>query len=193
MNEKLWWYVARSGGLVAWWTVSASVLCGLALTTKLVQRSGAPAWFLTVHRFLGGLSVTFTALHVAGLVADHWVHFGWAEVLVPLASGWRPVAVAWGVVAFYLLAAVEVTSLMMRRLPRRWWRRVHLTSFALFVLSGVHAFSAGTDGGNPAVQWSGLVIAGLFTFLVLFRQFADRRPARRPATRPEPVSSSRAP
>src|SRR3954453_15053269 len=62
MNSKLWWYVARAGGLMAWWTVSASVLFGLALSTRVLQRRSSPSWLLSVHRFLGGLSVTFTAI-----------------------------------------------------------------------------------------------------------------------------------
>ena len=72
-----------------------------------------------MHRFLGGAAVTFTGLHVAGLVADSYVHFGVADVLVPGASSWRPGAVAPGVVSLYLLAAVELTSLFMRRSRRR--------------------------------------------------------------------------
>jgi DMSO/TMAO reductase YedYZ heme-binding membrane subunit len=184
MNEKLWWYVARSGGLMAWWTVSASVLWGLLLSTRVMARRSPPAWLLGLHRFLGGLSVTFTAIHMGALVADSYAHLGWSELFVPLASRWHPVAVAWGVVGFYLLVAVEVTSLLMRRLPKKWWRAVHSTSFAVFILAGVHAVSAGSDAGNVAVQWSGLVICTLFTFLVLYRRF-------RPNSRSErlPVSS----
>ena len=180
MNEKLWWYVARSGGLVAWWTVSASVLWGMLLSTRLMARRPSPAWLLGVHRFLGALSVTFTAIHLGALVADNYAHFGWSELFVPLASRWHPVAVAWGVVALYLLVAIEATSLLMRRLPKRWWRAVHSTSFAVFVLAGVHAVSAGTDSQNLAVQWSALVICSLFTFLVLYRWLRPN-PRRRPA------------
>ena len=40
MNQHLWWYVARSGGIVAWALVAASVLWGLALSTKAL---GKPA------------------------------------------------------------------------------------------------------------------------------------------------------
>lgn len=197
MNGKLWWYVARSGGLVAWWAASASVLWGLLLSTRVFQRRTPAAWLLGLHRFLGGLCVVFTAFHVAGLVADNYAHFGPAEVFVPLASRWHPVAVAWGVVALYLLLAVEVTSLAMRRLPRRLWRAVHSGSFAIFVLSGVHAFAAGTDRTNRAVQWSGLVIALLFTFLVLYRQLAQKverrtRPTTLPAV-PSPQDRSSSP
>ena len=174
LGQHFWWYVARAGGLVAWWTVSASVVWGMLLSTRLIRRRGLPAWLLDLHRFLGGLSVVFVAMHVAGLVADSYVHFGPSEVLVPLASRWHPVAVAWGVVGVYLLAAIEVTSLSMRRLPRRWWRGVHLTSFALFVLIAAHALSAGTDQGNLAVRCSALVIGAAFVFLVVFRQLGDR-------------------
>lgn len=180
MTEKLWWYIARSGGLMAWWTVSASVLWGLLLSTRVMARRPSPSWLLSLHRFLGGLSVTFTAVHMGGLVADNYAHFGWTELFVPLASRWHPVAVAWGVVGFYLLVAIEVTSLLMRRLPKRWWRAVHSTSFAVFVLAGVHAVSAGTDGENLAVQWSGLVICTLFTFLVLYRRIRPNPRSGRP-------------
>ncbi len=48
------------------------------------------------------------------------------DALIPFASNWRPAAVVGGVVGLYLLVAVEVTSLLMRKLPRRWWHRIHL-------------------------------------------------------------------
>ena len=64
-----------------------------------------PAWVLDLHRFLGGLATVFVCVHVAAVVFDSYVAFGLADVLVPLASSWHPVAVAWGVVALYLLLA----------------------------------------------------------------------------------------
>lgn len=179
MTPKLWWYVARSSGLVAWWLVGASVLWGLLLSTRLLNKKPAPSWLLDLHRFLGGLAVVFTGIHLGGLVADNYTHFGPSEILVPFASAWHPVAVAWGVVAFYLLAAVEVTSLLMKRLPRKWWRAVHSSSFVLFVLSSVHALTAGTERANPAVQWSGLLMTTAFIFLTSYRQLAPRRGRRR--------------
>jgi DMSO/TMAO reductase YedYZ heme-binding membrane subunit len=98
-----------------------------------------------MHRFLGALAVIFTLVHVGAILADSYTHFGLADVLVPLATSWHPVAVAWGIVAFYLLLAVELTSLFRGRIGRRWWRRVHFGSFALFVFGTVHAVTAGTD------------------------------------------------
>lgn len=174
-DPKLAWYVARAGGLVGWVLLTTSMLWGVALSTRLLRRKGIPAWLLDLHRFLGGLSVLFTGVHLVGLVADDFVAFGWKELFVPFASGWHPVAVAWGVVACYLLAAVELTSLLMRRLPRVWWRRIHLASFGLFVTATIHGFAAGTDRANLAVRWAALSLSALLGLLVAVRVGRRRR------------------
>ena len=110
MADQLWWHVARSGGIVALVLTGLAVIWGLLLSSKLLQGDPSPKWLLSLHRYLGSLSVIFTGVHIAGLVADSYLHFGWAEVLVPFASSWRPGAVALGVVAMYLLVAVQLTS-----------------------------------------------------------------------------------
>ena len=94
---------------------------------------------------LGGLALVFTGVHVGAIVVDTYVHFGLVDVLVPFAAKWHPVAVAAGIGALYLLAAVELTSLLRARLPRVVWRRVHYASFPLFVFATVHGLTAGTD------------------------------------------------
>ena len=175
MNTQIWWYVARSTGIVAWSLLTLSMTWGLLLRTKLLNRRPTPRWMLDLHRFLGGLAVVFVGLHLVGLVADSYTHFGPTDLLVPFASSWRPAAVALGVVAFYLLAAVEVTSLLMRRLPRRWWRAVHMSSFATFVLTTLHAVTAGTDIRNSVLTLA--INAGVATvlFLTLVRVLAPGR------------------
>jgi hypothetical protein len=168
VNPKLWWYVARASGFVTWGLVSASVIWGLALSGRVTKRP-RPAWLLDLHRFLGGLAVVFLGVHLSALVADNYTHFGPADLLVPLASRWRPGAVAWGVVGLYLLVAIELTSLAKRKLSERVWHSVHLTSFGLFVVATVHAFTAGTDARNEMVQWLALGSSALVAFLLVFR------------------------
>lgn len=46
MNSQMIWYVARSSGIVTWALLAASVLWGLALTTKFMGRKPRPAWLL---------------------------------------------------------------------------------------------------------------------------------------------------
>ncbi len=196
MNEHLWWYVARASGLVAWVLVAAAILWGLSLSGRITRRP-RPAWVLDLHRFLGLLAVVFTAVHLVGLFADSYTHFGPAELFVPFASSWRPGPVTWGIVAFYLLVAIEVTSLLMRRLPRRFWRGVHLTSYALYVVATVHLFASGTDAGNPIVQWTALVLSVVIVNLTVVRAFSrpERRTPSLPASRrvvPAPTSATSA-
>jgi DMSO/TMAO reductase YedYZ heme-binding membrane subunit len=179
VSGQLAWYLARSAGIVSWVLLSASAVWGIALSTRLLASRPSPAWLLDLHRQLGGLACTFVAVHVGALVADDFVAFGPAEILVPLASRWRPVAVAWGVVALYLLGAVELTSLLKRRMPARWWRRVHRLSFPLWLLATAHGLAAGTDAGNPVVQWSLLVVATIGLFVGIVRWLSPR-PDRKP-------------
>lgn len=146
------WYIARSAGLVAWALLTASVLWGLAISTRVLRGRPRPAWLLDLHRYLAGLAVVFSVVHVVGILLDDYVPFSLVSVLVPFASHWRPGAVAWGVVSAYLLLAVELTSLARARLPRRVWRATHVATFPLFVFSTVHALTAGTDAHTWAFE-----------------------------------------
>jgi hypothetical protein len=186
MNGHLTWYVARSAGIVSWAMVSASVLWGLALSTKALGRRPRPNWLLDLHRFLGAAALVFTGIHVGSIMLDSYVHFGLVEVLVPLTGSWHPVAVAWGIVAMYLLVAIEITSLLRSNIPKRWWRGVHFASFPLFAVATVHGLTAGTDATNTALRVAMAVVVLAVTMLTVRRiadsagsgPRADRVPAR---------------
>jgi DMSO/TMAO reductase YedYZ heme-binding membrane subunit len=208
MTAQLGWDVARAGGLLAWGLLSASVLWGLALSSRIFGRRPRPAWLLDLHRYLGGLAVIFVGVHVVAIMLDTYVSFGPAEALLPFASSWQPGAVAWGIVALYLVLAVELTSLARRHLPLRVWRRVHYLSFGVFVFSTVHLLTAGTDRNNPVLLFAVVAVCGAVVVLTALRitpnqrqpiaPRATRTPRRRdpvapdgpPIPRPrEPVSS----
>lgn len=176
LTAKLSWYVARSSGMIAWALVTAAILWGLALSSRVIRKRGVPAWLLALHRYLGTLSIVFVAVHVLALVADNYVYFGWKQLFVPLASTWRPGPTAWGIVAFYLLVAIQITSWLMRRLPRKVWHTIHLSSFVLFVAGTVHGFQAGADRSNRLVQWVALV-GSVLVLSVLVLRLAHRSAA----------------
>jgi DMSO/TMAO reductase YedYZ heme-binding membrane subunit len=165
----IWWYVTRASGLVAWGLLTFSVVWGLLLSTKVLGRKPSPAWVLDLHRFLGAATVVFTLVHVGGIFADSFVDFGVVEVLVPFASDWDPVGVAWGIVGLYLLLAVEATSLLRRRLTPRIWRRVHSLSLPLFLVATLHGVSAGSDAGTTAAILVGIVSISAVTALLVVR------------------------
>jgi len=57
-------------------------------------------------------------------------------------------------IGFYFLVAVEVTSLLRKRISQRIWRLTHYLSFPLFLLTTVHGLSAGTDRSTLLLRWS---------------------------------------
>jgi len=174
-SGMLWWYVARAGGIVSLILAGLAVIWGLLLSSKFAGDRPTPAWLLSTHKFIGALTVTFTGIHVAGLVFDDFVHFGWKEVLIPFASTWQPGAVALGIVASYLLLAVQMSSLFMKRIPRRLWRAVHMSSYALFSLGLAHGVTAGTDVSNPLYVGATVFTTVTIMFLTIFRILTGHR------------------
>ena len=173
MTQQLWWYTVRATGLVAWLLVTAAVVWGLLLSLRQVP-SPRPAWMLDLHRFLGGLALLFVVAHVGALTFDTFVGFDWDDLLVPYASAWRPGAVTWGITAAYLLVAVEVTSMLMRRMRNSLWHAVHLLSYVVFVAVTVHALAAGADAEEPLVRVFAIASGALVALLTIGRIVARR-------------------
>jgi DMSO/TMAO reductase YedYZ heme-binding membrane subunit len=145
MAGHFWWYTARAGGIVAWALVLASCLWGVFLALRGGSRQLPAAWLLSAHRYLSMLALCFIGVHVLALIADSYVKFTVVDVLVPMASTWHPLAVAFGIVSMYLVVAIEITSLLRHRMAVATWRGIHVTAYAVLALSTIHFLSAGTD------------------------------------------------
>ena len=198
MSEQVWWFVTRATGMVTWALATATVLWGLGVTSKPFGKKPAPAWMLDLHRYLGALTMLFLAGHLGALVADTFTTWTLVDLAVPYANPWKPGAVAWGIIAAWLLVAVEVSSVLLRHLPRVWWRRLHLTSYAVFVAATLHFLAAGTDAEHPAVRITVAAAAVAVGALTAFRirqgrQKAKRRAAPSAGTGRRPVPSRSGP
>ncbi len=168
MNPQTWWYMSRASGMVAWIVLGATCLWGILLITRMLKPADRPAWLLDLHRWLGALAIVTVGLHMITLVADNYVYFGWRELFVPNASPWKTGPVTWGVIAFYILVVVQVSSLMMKKLPRRLWHGIHLLSYVLFAMATVHGLQAGSDRSTTIF----LIVASGFTAVVIFAAVA---------------------
>jgi DMSO/TMAO reductase YedYZ heme-binding membrane subunit len=174
MSGELSWYVARAGGFLAWALSAFSILWGLLITSRALGKRISGPRLLDLHRFIGGLSVVFVAVHILGLRLHRYqdIHFGFKDLFVPMSSSWHPGAVAYGIVAMYLLVAVEITSLLRRKLPASLWRRVHYSGFVVFLLGSIHALKVGTDIQNPLIWWPSAVICAAVVGLAVTRAMA---------------------
>lgn len=145
MSTQILWFATRGSGIVS--LILFSVVACLGLLA--VARTQSARWprFLTVelHRNLALLSVSFLAIHIVTAVLDPFTSLGVAAAIVPLASSYRPVAVALGVISVDLTLAVIVTSLLRERVGQRVWRTVHWAAYAAWPLAVAHTITAGSD------------------------------------------------
>jgi sulfoxide reductase heme-binding subunit YedZ len=139
------WYIARAGGILAYALLSGSVILGLLLSGR-AKLPGWPRFALEdVHRFVGMLAGAFIVLHGAALLLDTYVPFSLTNLLVPGTGSYRPLSVAFGVIAAELLAALAITNHYRKALSHRFWRRAHYLNFAVWLLALVHGLAAGSD------------------------------------------------
>ena len=180
MNEKVWWYLARSSGIVAMVLLVASVVWGVLLATRALKPHDRPAWLLDLHRWLGGMALVMTALHLLGLALDGYVSFGFAELFLPGASEYRPFAVALGVLSMYVMVAIQASSYLRKHVSQRVWRGIHVSSYGVVWLAALHAGLAGTDTVNRLYQALALLLTMLVVAATVIRILAPGRvrPAR---------------
>ena len=163
MSDQILWFASRGSGVVSL-LLSTAIVC---LGFLIAVRWSHPSWprFLTaeLHRRLALLSIVFLGLHIITAILDPFTKLGIIAAVVPLASSYRPVAVALGVISLDLTLAVIVTSLLRERLGHRIWRAVHWLAYGAWPLGVAHSLLAGSDAFAP---WM-LTITGLCVVAVL--------------------------
>ena len=176
MNDPhIWWYVTRSSAIIAWVLMTVSVLWGVLLATRVLRHIDNPGWLHDLHRYLSGLSILMVGLHVVSLMLDGWLKFRITEVLVPFNTDYKPTATAIGIVGLYVFVAVQATSMVMHRLPRRFWRFIHLTSYSLLGVVAFHAGMIGTDVGKTWYTLLSVVLIVLAGIAVILRVVVKER------------------
>jgi predicted ferric reductase len=120
---------------------------GLSITSKVTRIWPGGPVALDLHQHLSILGLLFSLFHVVILLADHAIDFTLAKAFLPFfGSSYRPM---WyglmGKFALYLLAILTLSFYVRSRIGGRWWRLIHYSSFAMFVLTLLHGVLAGSD------------------------------------------------
>ena len=139
------WYATRGTGVVALLLLTATVVLGVAGTARFETLRWPRLMTAGLHRYLSLLVVAFVAVHVATAVLDPFASIGWTAAVVPFSASYRPLWLGLGTVAFDLLLAVVVSSLLRARLGYRGWRAVHWLGYASWPIALWHGLGAGTD------------------------------------------------
>jgi methionine sulfoxide reductase heme-binding subunit len=147
------WYATRGAGAVSLLLLSAVTVLGVLSVARFESR-GWPRFVTTgFHRNLSLLAVIFLALHIVTAVVDPYTSLGWATAVIPFSSSYKTLWLGLGSVAFDLLLAVLLTSLLRGFIGRRAWRAVHWLAYASWPVAVVHGFGTGTD------RWSAWLLA----------------------------------
>ncbi len=139
------WYATRATGVMALVLLTATVVLGVAGTARLATPHWPRMITAQLHRNLSLLAVAFVAAHVVTTVLDPYAPIGWISAIVPFASPYRTLWLGLGTVAFDMLLAVVVTSLLRARLGYRAWRAVHWLGYACWPVALWHGLGTGTD------------------------------------------------
>jgi predicted ferric reductase len=162
------WYSARATGLVALLLLTATMVWGMLGSARTGPASWPRFTVTLLHRNLSLLTLAFLAVHVGSSVIDRYAGIGWLDAVIPFRSVYRPLWLGLGAIAFDLLLALVVTSLLRTRIDVRWWRAVHWAAYLCWPIALVHAIGIGTDsrGGWPLIVTAGcfvaVAIAGLY-------------------------------
>ncbi|HEY6960531.1 MAG TPA: hypothetical protein VI408_01440 [Gaiellaceae bacterium] len=149
------WLVARAAGLTALLLLSSAIWLGLAMSLRLfppLRQKSILVW----HQSLMWCGLGAVALHGVALLLDPVMRFSLPVLLVPGIAPWRPVAVAAGVLAAWLMLTLALSFHVRRRLTQRRWRLLHYAAFAAFACAVGHGLTAGTDMRGT----TGLLVAG---------------------------------
>jgi predicted ferric reductase len=190
LATRLPWYLSRAGGITAYLLLSASTLVGLTLSAQRAGRLPGRSASFVLHEHLSWLALAAVGLHAGVLLLDTYEPFNVADLLLPLAAPYRPVAVALGVTAMYLAVVLTVSFYLRARIGQRARRTLHYASFGLYVLATLHGLLAGSSTGQLWMRALYVTSALAVLLLTGWRLLLTRRrppsvaPARRPPARP---------
>lgn len=146
------WQFIRAAGLVSYILLTASVLAGISLKSRLLDGTINRPWVYEAHRSTTLAALAVLGFHVALVLLNRHVPFSLAAVVVPFVSGWRPLPTALGILALYLAVSLTATTYGQRRIGYRTWRLFHYLGFAAWGIALAHGLTAGTDSGLRAVD-----------------------------------------
>lgn len=146
------WITSRAAGVTAFVALTLDVVFGLFVSTGAVDRFVTRGQSVDAHRWLSTAALTMVAVHALALIGDRFVRFDMLDLLVPFVSAYRSFAVALGVLAAYGALLVHASFSWRKRIGAKTWRRLHYTSFFVFVAALLHGLLAGSDSNTAGMH-----------------------------------------
>jgi sulfoxide reductase heme-binding subunit YedZ len=169
-----YWYLTRSTGAMALLLLTLAIALGVVD----VKRWSTPRWprFVvdSVHRNVSLLAMVFLVLHILTSVLDSFTSIPLIDAFVPFVGSYRPFWLGLGAVAFDLLLAVTITSLLRQRIGYASWRAIHWLTYASWPIALLHGLGTGSDVKSTWLLALSLVCVAIVAGAVLARVLTER-------------------
>ncbi|MBY0482785.1 MAG: ferric reductase-like transmembrane domain-containing protein [Chitinophagaceae bacterium] len=140
--------ISSSLGLCATGLLTLNFLLGILLSTGYKAQAfwkklpefikGLP--IERIHNWTAYLALSFALLHPFFLLLDKDAGFGFTTILLPLQAPKQPIIVLLGVLAFYALITVIISSQkpIKKKLGYSAWKNIHFISYGTALLFLIH-------------------------------------------------------
>lgn len=147
MSDDLWLKLARVIGLLGLGLLIVSSIGGTLLASRTAQKiKFLKGQTFKYHRTLSLIGAALFLLHPIPLLLAHaTTGMSWQNVLVPFTAPKQGVLIAWGTLAAYSLIVVTISSLYIKKMPRRWWRILHYGSYVVIGLGLIHSLTISNE------------------------------------------------
>ena len=166
-EPKVFWYLSRASGLVAFVLLWVSMASGLIISNKMARVWPGVFTAFDLHQYTSLLGSGFIIFHMLVLLGQSYVPYNFVQLLVPFAgTDYRPLWVGVGQLTLYLTLLVTFTFYVRKQIGRRMWHLIHFLSYAVFIMALAHGLFSGTDSGNVWVvgmYWMGTVSLAVLT------------------------------
>jgi hypothetical protein len=145
LGPSAYWYLARGTGVVSLILLTASVVLGILGPLRFA----APRWprfaIDALHRDISLLVLAVLAVHIITSVLDSFAPIKLTDAVIPFVSAYRPLWMGLGALAFDLLVALVITSVLRRHIGYGAWRAIHWLAYASWPVAVLHGLGTGTD------------------------------------------------
>jgi hypothetical protein len=145
IGPSAYWYLARGTGAVSLLLLTLSVVIGVMGSLRFSAVRWPRFAVDTFHRDVSLLVMVLLAVHIITSVLDSFAPITLTDAVVPFTSSYRPLWLGFGALAFDLLLALVVTSMVRRRLGYQRWRAIHWLAYACWPVAVLHGLGTGSD------------------------------------------------
>jgi DMSO/TMAO reductase YedYZ heme-binding membrane subunit len=167
--------IARVFALIAYVLMVATIVLGVVLRLRFMQRAVNRSTFYGAHMVLALSALIFGALHGFTFLYQPIWQIGARELTVPFVGGVQRIPVGFGILGTELAIAVGCSVWLQRRLGYHRWLRFHQLAYVAFGLIWLHIFLVHPEPRHDNLVAIGIAAgAGTCLLAFLIRAFPSR-------------------